>query len=88
MEAANLLLKSGSRINARSYHNTTALHVAANRPNNRQVLELLLSTPGVDPSVANDSGDTAGQIAARIAPHAFLFESFDKSLAWSFSSLS
>jgi len=83
VEAAALLLKAGSRVNARSYSNTTPLHTAANRPDNRPMLELLLSTPGVDPSITNDGEMTPGQIAARIGPYGFLFEPFESSLMWS-----
>lgn len=87
VEAAQLLLKAGSRVNARSYQNTTPLHVAANRPENRAVLELLLFTPGVDASIANDSGDTAYQIASRIGRHGFLFQATQPSLAWNLDQL-
>ncbi|XP_063717712.1 ankyrin repeat domain-containing protein 49-like [Symsagittifera roscoffensis] len=83
VEAASILLKAGSRVNARSYSNTTPLHTAANRPDNRAVIELLLSTPGVDPLISNESGDRPYQLAARIAPYGFLFEPFESSLSWS-----
>lgn len=80
VEAVSLLIQNGADINALTKGNITPLHLAASNVNGRRTLELLLWHPHIDPTIKNDGGDTAYDIAIRSGPLGALFEILEKSV--------
>ena len=74
VEAASLLLQNGADINAQSQGGQTPLHLVSSNREACQTMELLLTHPNIDPSIKNDVGETAYDIAARCCAHANMFE--------------
>ncbi|XP_035696699.1 ankyrin repeat domain-containing protein 49-like [Branchiostoma floridae] len=74
VDVASLLLQAGADINATSSGGNTPLHVAASNANAKQALVLLLSNRYIDPSILNDSLESAFDLSRRSGPHYHLFE--------------
>ena len=73
-EVASLLLQNGADINAQTQGGQTPLHLVSSNREACQTMELLLTHPNIDPSIKNDLGETAYDIAARCCGHAGMFE--------------
>lgn len=74
VEVASLLLQNGADINAQTQGGQTPLHLVSSNREAQQTMELLLTHPKIDPSIKNDLGETAYDIAARCCAHAGMFE--------------
>ncbi|XP_046388295.1 ankyrin repeat domain-containing protein 49-like [Ischnura elegans] len=74
---ASLLLDHGADVNAVTNGGLTPLHLASSSSNARDTLILLLLNPNLDPSILNNSGETASQVARRSGPNHSLFECAD-----------
>ncbi|OQV16265.1 putative Ankyrin repeat domain-containing protein 49 [Hypsibius exemplaris] len=77
LDAARVLLENGADINAQSMNGLTPLHLAASRKDARDLVALLLATPGVDPSIQSSAGEYASEIARRSGPFYDLFNGGD-----------
>ena len=74
VEVASMLLQNGADINAQTQGGQTPLHLVSSNRDAFQTMELLLSHPNIDPSLKNNLGETAYDIAARSCAHAGMFE--------------
>lgn len=74
VDAASLLLQNGADINAQTKGGQTPLHLVSSNREACQTMELLLIHPHIDPSLKNDLGETAYDIAARCCAHSAMFE--------------
>ena len=74
VDVASLLLQNGADINAQTQGGQTPLHLVSSNRESHQTMELLLMHPNVDPSIKNNLGETAYDIAARSCAHAGMFE--------------
>ena len=74
VEVASLLLQNGADINVQTQGGQTPLHLVSSNREAYQTMELLLTHPNIDPSLKNDLGETAYDIAARCCSHAGMFE--------------
>lgn len=74
VEVASLLLQNGADINAQTQGGQTPLHLVSSNREARETMELLLIHPRIDPSIKNDLGEMAYDIAARCCAHAGMFE--------------
>lgn len=79
-KCASLLLQNGADINASTHGGQTALHLAACDAEARKTLVLLLLHDNINPSLRNNAGDTAYDIARRTGPVCDLFEMAEESL--------
>ena len=74
VDVASLLLQNGANVNAQTQGGQTPLHLVSSNRESHQTMELLLTHPNVDPSIKNNLGETAYNIAARSCAHAGMFE--------------
>ena len=65
VRVAELLLHNGAIINSQSHGGLTPLHLACAEHDNIDVVELLLSWPGVDVDVLSRAGQTPAHLAAQ-----------------------
>lgn len=79
-EVADLLLQNGALINARTNGEQTPLHLAASNDRARNTLLLLLTHPNLDPSLVNNQGDRAVDIAQRCGNYGYLFVMVEESV--------
>jgi len=85
-EVASLLLQNNADINAQSEGGQTPLHLASSNRDSLQTMELLLTHPDIDPSLRNNAGETAYDIAFRSCAHAGVFEIVEDCIRFTYSS--
>ncbi len=71
------LLASGASPNAQTAGGQTPLHLAAAQNTSSACIDLLLRHPNTDRTLRNALGDTARDIALRVAPFARRFDALD-----------
>ncbi|XP_065888448.1 ankyrin repeat domain-containing protein 49-like [Dysidea avara] len=86
VEVASLLLQNNAHVNAQSEGGQTPLHLASSNRYCHQTMELLLTHPDIDPSLRNNAGETAYDIALRSCTHAGMFEIVDECIRLTYSS--
>ncbi len=77
---ASLLLQNGALINSQTKGGQTPLHLASSNDRSKDVLELLLSHPGLDLDLKNGQGEVAYTIASRNGRFSYLFSMVDASV--------
>lgn len=65
VEATRLLLEAGAGVNARDWNLDTALIIACTTPGSGELIDLLLTWPGVNTNAVNKAGRTPLMIAAQ-----------------------
>ena len=86
VEVASLLLQNNADVNAQSEGGQTPLHLASSNRDSLQTMELLLTHPDIDPSLRNNAGETAYDIALRSCTHAGIFEIVEDCIRLSYNS--
>ncbi|XP_023026468.1 ankyrin repeat domain-containing protein 49 [Leptinotarsa decemlineata] len=76
-ECAAVLLQNGADVNAESEGKQTPLHIAASHGTSYDTVQLLLMHPFIDPSIKNNNGETAADIAKRSSRYYNIFEMVD-----------
>lgn len=74
VEVVSILLDKGADINAQTNGKQTPLHLAALGINGSDTLQLLLSNKALDPSITNNQGETAKEVAKRCGKWLELFD--------------
>ena len=78
VEVASLLLQNGAIINSQTNGKQTPLHLASSNINAYATLECLLLHPDLNPSLINDKGEIAFDLASSLSKNAYLFEMVDE----------
>ena len=78
VEVASLLLQNDAIINSQTNGRQTPLHLASSNINAAATLECLLLHPDLDPTLINDKGETAFELASSLTKNAYLFELIDE----------
>ncbi|XP_018576600.1 ankyrin repeat domain-containing protein 49-like [Anoplophora glabripennis] len=76
-ECAAVLIQNGADINATTEGNQTPLHIAASHGASCDTVQLLLMHPYIDPTIKNNSGETATDIARRSSRYYNVFDMVD-----------
>ncbi|KAK3736364.1 hypothetical protein RRG08_012911 [Elysia crispata] len=74
---AQALIDAGADINSQTNGGLTPLHLASSEPDHRSMMELLLSSPFLDPDLTSAVGETAKTVALRCSRHYKLFDMLD-----------
>ncbi|RUS90932.1 hypothetical protein EGW08_001329 [Elysia chlorotica] len=77
VDTAQSLIHAGADVNGQTNGGLTPLHLASSEPDHRGVMELLLSSPFLDPGVKSSLGETAKTVALRSSRHYKLFDVLD-----------
>ena len=86
VEVASLLLQNNANVNAQSEGGQTPLHLVSSNRDCHQTMELLLTHPDINPSLQNNAGEIAYNIASRSCSHACMFEIVDDCIRFKFTS--
>ncbi|KAJ8924720.1 hypothetical protein NQ315_000872 [Exocentrus adspersus] len=76
-ECAAVLIQNGADVNATTEGNQTPLHIAASHAASYETVQLLLLHPYIDPSIKNNRGETAADIARRSSRYYNIFDIAD-----------
>ncbi|CAH1130074.1 unnamed protein product [Ceutorhynchus assimilis] len=74
---AAFLIQCGANVNALSEGGQTPLHIAATHGKNYDTVQLLLMHPYINPSLKNNSGETATDLARRSSKYYNIFDMVD-----------
>ncbi|CAH1169642.1 unnamed protein product [Phaedon cochleariae] len=77
VDCAAVLIQNGADVNAKSEGSQTPLHIAASHGASYDTVQLLLMHPYVDPSIRNNNGETAIDLARRGSRYYNIFEMVD-----------
>ena len=80
VEVASILLQNGAVVNSQTNGGQTPLHLASCNDIAIATLECLLLHPDLDPSLVNNKGETAFDLASTLTRNAYLFELVDESI--------